>query len=173
MGFATSHAPSLRQLGYEVMVTELDPNAPVAVVAGKGRVPLIPFEIITEHRKLGPQFAQWCRASFGWTVERRTQGHLTMFYRAYRPDTPLAPQRMDMVDHWGRVHSLVIRGPGEYALAYAGGEKYVPRHIELANTEPEYLTPINSGALDIAIDWFCIIGCQYGLKRLLNPRQKN
>lgn len=170
MGFATSHAPSLRQLGYEVQPLS-DPHAPLTVIAGQGRVPLIPFEIVTPHRKLGPQFALWCRKSFGWTVERRTPGHWTMFYRAYRPDTPLAPCRMDMIDHWGRVHSFVVRGPGEYTIAYSGAEQYSPRHVELANTDPEYLTPINSDAIEVAADYFCVMGCQFGLKRLLSPRR--
>lgn len=169
MGFAASHAPSLRQLGYEVMVPQ-EPDAPVAVIAGRGAVPLIPFEIITEHKKLGPQFAQWCRGSFGWTVERHTPGHLTMFYRAYRPDTPLTSIRADMIDHWGRVHSFAVRGPGEYSMAYEGGEQYSPRNIELANTESRALTPINSRAIEAAVDWFCVKGFQYGLKRLLTPR---
>lgn len=170
MGFATSHAPSLRQLGYPVQDLP-DPDAPLTVIAGQGSVPLIPFEIITPHRKLGPQFALWCRKSFGWTVERREPGRWTMFYRAYRPNTPLESHRMDMIDHWGRVHSFVVRGPGEYTVAYSGGEKYCPGHIELANTSPRNLTPINSRALEVAADYFCVMACQFGLKRLVSPKR--
>lgn len=172
MGFATSHAPSLSRLGYPVQAFP-DPEAPLTVIAGQGAHPLIPFEVITPHKKLGPRFASWIRGSFGWTVERRTPGHWTMFYRAYRPNSPLKPFRMDMIDHWGRIHSFVVRGPGEYAVAYSGTEEYVPPTIELANTEPKSLTPINSNAIEVAADYFLVMACQFGLKRLLSPKDKS
>lgn len=167
MNHMRSHGPSLQSLGYRIAPVDSD----VAVVAAKGDYPLYPWEIITQHRKLGSMMRDWCIERFGWTVERREACATTLFYRAFTTGFPGC--RVDMVDHWNRIHSFIARGSGEHSVAYSGQEKFIPHYLELANTVPRELTRVKKGDAEIAMDTFMVMAMQFGMRRYLAPREKN
>lgn len=164
----SARAQSLRVLGYEV---EVFPDAPLALAAGCGEVELVPWEISTPHRKLRAEFREFCVRSFGWTVERREKNATTLFFRAYRPGK-VTSLRIDMRDHWGRIHTFAVKGPGERAIAYSGRESFVPKYIELSNTPASELTSVSTRAAEIAADIFVVMAVQYGMRRSMSPRVK-
>lgn len=168
-----SHGPSLLSLGYRIAPA----GTAVAVVAAAGECPLYPWEIITPHKKLGKMMRDWCVEQFGWTVERRAEGTTTLFYRLHpnivNAKTMPKGSRVDMVDHWGRVSSFVVRGEGERSVAYAGQEQYIPKHIELANTDPHELTRVKVADAETAGDVFTVMAVQLGMRRILTPRAKS
>lgn len=165
-----SHGPSLLSLGYRIA-----PAGPaVAVVAAAGEYPLYPWEIITQHKALRPAMRAWCIEHFGLTVERHDKRTMTLFYRLHTANAKTLPSgfRVDMVDHWNRVHSFVARGEGERSLAYTGRERFVPDCIELANTDPCELTRVKRADAEVAGDAFTSLARQFGMRRILTPRTK-
>lgn len=166
-----SHGPSLLALGYRIAPA----GTAVAVVAAAGECPLYPWEIITPHKKLGKMMRDWCAEQFGTTIERRAEGTTTLFYRLHIVNAKTLPYglRVDMADHWNRVHSFIVRGVGERSVAYAGHEKYWPKHTELANTDPHELTRVRRDSAELAVDAFTEFAAQLGMRRILTPRTKS
>ena len=165
-----SHGPSLLALGYRIAPA----GTAVAVVAAAGDCPLYPWEITSQHKRLGNMMRDWCIERFGWTVERQDESTTTLFYRMHTANAKTLPQgfRVDMVDHWRRVHSFVVRGEGERSVAYAGQEKFIPPYIELANTNPRELTRVKRADAEIAADAFTAFAVKLGMRRILTPRTK-
>lgn len=165
-----SHGPSLLALGYRIAPA----GKAVAVVAAAGECPLFPWEIITQHKNLGKMMRAWCIQTFGSTIERRDEFTTTLFYRMHTANAKTLPKghRVDMVDHWNRVHSFVVRGEGERSVAYAGQEKFIPPYIELANTYPRELTRVRRADAEIAGDVFTAFAVKLGMRRILTPRTK-
>lgn len=167
-----SRAPSLKALGYRIAPS----GSGVAVVAAAGECLLYPWEITSQHKRLGKMMRDWCIQTFGTTIERRADDTTTLFYRLHpnivNAKTMPKGFRVDMVDHWRRVHSFVVRGEGERSVAYAGQEKFIPPYIELANTNPRELTRVRIADAEFAGDAFTEFAVQFGMRRILTPRSK-